>query len=308
MISLRKTWRLHFYSTFHSYLPFTSSTNQFIHRLKNLPPSPLLNLPILGHLPLLKNPLYRSLAKISDRYGPIVLLHFASRRVLVVSSAAAAEECIARNDVVFANRPRLLAGKHLGDNYTSLIWSSYGDHWRNLRKISSIEVLSTHRIQMLNPIRVDEVRSTVRALYRASEERRPVDMKAVFFELTMNVMMRMIAGKRYYGIESAEDAEETRRFREIVTESLRVSSSSIGDFLPVWRWLGVGGVERGMVKLHRKRGGFMQELIEGSKKRLGGEGVGEGKANTLIEMLLALQEKEPQYYTDAMIKSLMLVL
>lgn len=26
-----------------------------------------------------------------------------------------------------------------------------------------------------------------------------VDMKAVFFEMTLNIMMMMIAGKRYYG-------------------------------------------------------------------------------------------------------------
>ncbi|GFQ07788.1 cytochrome p450 81e8 [Phtheirospermum japonicum] len=291
------------------YLPlifaFYVLTNQFLHTRKKLPPSPIFNLPILGHLHLLRKPLYRSLAKISDRYGPIVLLHFGSRRVLVVSSAASAEECLTRNDIVFANRPRLLAGKHLGDNYTSLSWSPYGDHWRTLRKVSSIEVLSTHRLQMLHPIRADEVRSTVRALNRASEGQRPVDMKAVFIELTMNVMMRMIAGKRYYG---GEEAEEARRFREIVTESLRVSTSSIGDFLPVLRWLGVGGAEKGLAELRRKRDSFMQELIEESKKRLGGDGVADGKAKTMIEMLLALQKNDPEYYTDAMIKSLMMVL
>ncbi|KAL3652513.1 hypothetical protein CASFOL_002194 [Castilleja foliolosa] len=283
-------------------------TNQFLYTLKKRPPSPILNLPILGHLHLLKKPLYRSLAKLSDRYGPILLLQFGSRRVLVVSSAAAAEECLTRNDVVFANRPRLLAGKHLGDNYTSLSWSPYGDHWRNLRKISSIEVLSTHRLQMLHPIRADEVRSTIRALSRASESRRQVDMKTVFFELTMNVMMRMIAGKRYYGGVNVEEAEEARRFREIASESMKVSTSSIGDFIPVLRWLRVGGAEKGLAELHRKRDDFMQELVEESKKRLGGDGVKEGKAKTMIEMLLVLQENEPEYYTDVIIRSLMMVL
>ncbi|KAK6139007.1 hypothetical protein DH2020_027253 [Rehmannia glutinosa] len=163
---------------------------------------------------------------------------------------------------------------------------------------------------MLHGIRVDEIRSTIRALDRASEERRPVDMKTVFFELTMNAVMRMIAGKRYYG-ENVEEVEEARRFREIVTDTLRLAASSIGDFLPVLRWLGVGGVEKRLVELQRKRDVFMQELVEEGKKRFGSYGGGgevEGKTKTMIEMLLALQEKEPDYYTDAMIRSLMLVL
>ncbi|KAL0314942.1 UNVERIFIED_CONTAM: cytochrome [Sesamum angustifolium] len=109
-------------------------TKHFFHKLRNLPPAPILNLPFIGHLYLLKKPLYRSLAKISDRYGPVVLLQFGSRRVLLVSSPSAAEQCLTKHDVIFANRPQLLAGKHLGYNYTSLVWTSYGDHWRNLRK------------------------------------------------------------------------------------------------------------------------------------------------------------------------------
>ncbi|KAK4428624.1 cytochrome [Sesamum alatum] len=263
---------------------------------------------LLGHLYLLKKPLYRSLANISDRYGPVVLLKFGSRRVLVVSSPSAAEECFTINDVIFANRPRLLAGKYLGSNYTSLAWTSYSDHWRNLRKISSM-ILSTQRLQMLHWIREDEVKSTIRALNRASEQRRVVDMKLVFFELTMNVVMRMIAGKRYYG-ENVAEVEEAQRFREIVKHSFRLSTSNMGDFLPVIRWLGVGGVEKGLVELQRKRNAFMQELVEGCKRRFksyGGDVVAEVKSKTMIEMLLALQAKEPEYYTDALIRNLMLV-
>ncbi|CAA0832643.1 cytochrome P450- family 81- subfamily D-polypeptide 3 [Striga hermonthica] len=275
-------------------------TTQFIRKLRNLPPSPILDLPLIGHLYLLKKPLYRSLALISRRYGPVTILSFGSRPVLVVSSASAAEDCLSRNDVIFANRPRLLAGKHLGYDYTSLVWSSYGDHWRNLRRISSIEILSGHKLQSLHAIRADELRSTIRAL-SARAPGSAVDMKTAFFELTMNVVMRMIAGKRYYG-ENVEEAEEARQFREIAKESLRVSTSSTGDFLPVVRWLGLGGGEKELIELQAKRDGFMQGLVEEGRRR----SAGDGKPKTMIQMLLALQESEPHYYTDAMIRSLML--
>ncbi|PKI79374.1 hypothetical protein CRG98_000252 [Punica granatum] len=71
-----------------------------IHKIRNLPPTPFPTLPILGHFHLLKKPLHLSLTAISRRHGPVVLLQFGSRRVLVVSSPAAAEECLTKNDIV----------------------------------------------------------------------------------------------------------------------------------------------------------------------------------------------------------------
>ena len=132
--------------------PFTT---HMLHKLHNLPPTPFLSFPIIGHLYLLKKPLHRTLAGISSRYGPIVFLRLGSRPSLLVSSPSVAEECLNKNDIVFANRPQLIAGKYIGYNYTSLAWANYGDHWRNLRRISSLEILSSSRIQMLSGIRAE---------------------------------------------------------------------------------------------------------------------------------------------------------
>ncbi|KAD4585700.1 hypothetical protein R6Q59_035789 [Mikania micrantha] len=153
-------------------LAITIFTDYWIHKLQKLPPRPWLPpLPIIGHLYLLKKPLHRSLAKLSANHGSIQLLQFGSRPVLVISSPSAAEECLTKNDIVFANRPQLLAGKYLGYNYTSLVFAPYGDHWRNLRRVASIEILSSHRLREFEPIRADEVRIMLRKLYRASSEK-----------------------------------------------------------------------------------------------------------------------------------------
>ncbi|TXG52499.1 hypothetical protein EZV62_021668 [Acer yangbiense] len=246
-------------------------TDHLIKKIKNLPPSPFLTLPIIGHLYLFKKPLHRSLSKISSKYGPILLLKFGSRSVLLVTSPSAAEECFTKNDIVFANRPHLLAGKHLGYNYTSLTWASYGDHWRNLRKISSLEILSNNRLQTLSFVRMDEIRSVVRRLYQHDHQNQTVEMQSVFFELTLNVMMRMIAGKRYYGENVAKIDQEAKVFREIVIETFRHGgASNIVDFLPLLRWFG-------------------------NKKNM-------------IQVMLSLQKLEPEYYTDESIRSLMMVL
>ncbi|KAJ6335248.1 hypothetical protein OIU78_011976 [Salix suchowensis] len=281
-------------------------TIHFRNKIQNLPPCPFPTLPLIGHLHLLKKPLHRSLSKISNRHGPVVLLQLGSRRVLVVSSPSAAEECFTRNDIVFANRPHLLAGKHVGRNYTSLVWASYCDLWRNLRKIASLEILSSKRLQLLSSIRTGEVKLLIHRLFKNNDE--IIDLKSSFFELMLNVMMRMIAGKRYYGKNEA-GVEEGRRFREIVTETFQSSgASAVGDFLHVFAV--IGGTEKRLMELQKKRDGFLQDLVEEHRERMRNNKScfsNEGNYKTMIEVLLTLQESEPEYYKDETIKDLMLV-
>ncbi|XP_030537799.1 cytochrome P450 81Q32-like [Rhodamnia argentea] len=284
-------------------------TNQLLRQNKNLPPSPSYCLPIIGHLHLFKKPIHRAFADLAHRYGPVLSMRFGSRPVILISSPSAAEECFTRNDVVFANRPRLLAGKHLGYNYTTLTWAPYGDHWRNLRRMASEEILSSHRLQMSYSIRVEEVRSLVGRLLRASESKEfgTGEMKTLFFELTLNVMMRMVAGKRYYG-EKSEEFEEARKFKEIVADTFQLSgATNMVDFLPVLKWLDMNSTERKQVILQEKRDRFLQNLIEEqrSTRRLS---TSEAASRTMIGVLLSRQEAEPEYYTDGIIRGMIQVM
>uniref|UniRef100_A0A2C9VXF0 Cytochrome P450 n=1 Tax=Manihot esculenta TaxID=3983 RepID=A0A2C9VXF0_MANES len=283
------------------FLVLYAITKHFLDKIRNLPPSPFPTLPIIGHLHLLNKPLHRSLSIISNRYRPVLLLQFGCRRVLLVSSPSAVEECFTKNDIALANRPRLLAGKHLGYNFTSLAWAPYGDLWRNLRKLSSLEILSSYRLQLLSSIRSDEVKILLHRLFRNKDEM--VDLKSAFFELMLNVMMRMIAGKRYYG-ENVEEVEAATRFREIVRETIQMTgTSNIGDFLPLLAK--IGGTEKKLLDLQKKRDGFIQGLIEEHQNRMTTSPI-EEKNKTLIEVLLTLQQSDPEYYTDQTIKSLIL--
>ncbi|KAJ4849734.1 hypothetical protein Tsubulata_016117 [Turnera subulata] len=285
----------------------------FLNRIRNLPPSPFLCLPIIGHFYLFKQPIHRTLAGLSNRYGPILLLQFGRRRVLVVSSPEIAQECLAKKDIIFANRPRLLFAKHMSYNFTSLFWAPHGDKWRNLRRIASLEMLSTHRVHMLSFIRQEEVKSLVRHLYRNQDQM--VDMRAAFVELTLNIMTRTIAGKRYYGESSTisgtntvvADAEEVKRFGEIIEETNRLGrESEIRDFFP---WMGCKRVEKELMECQRKRDSLMQGLVDEQRAKMERSDDNESgeRKNNLIQVLLSLQDKDPDYYDDELIKSLMLV-
>ncbi|KAJ4822756.1 hypothetical protein Tsubulata_004144 [Turnera subulata] len=74
----------------------------------NLPPSPP-RLPIIGNLHQLSKLLNRCLLTLSEKYGPLRLLHLGQVPTLIVSSAEVAEKITKTHDVAFSGRPQTRA-------------------------------------------------------------------------------------------------------------------------------------------------------------------------------------------------------
>uniref|UniRef100_A0A0E0KNG1 Cytochrome P450 n=1 Tax=Oryza punctata TaxID=4537 RepID=A0A0E0KNG1_ORYPU len=288
------------------------SKKQQQQRRLRLPPSPP-SLPVIGHLHLLKKPLHRALSCLAAAHGPVLLLRFGSRAVLHVTDPAVAEECLTGHDVTFANRPRLPSARHLSNGYTTLGSSSYGPNWRNLRRIATVEVLSAHRLLRSVDVRAGEVRHMARRLYLAAPTAGPseparADVKARAFELALNVVARMVAGKRYYGGEGDAEAEteEAARFREMVREYFAMhGASNLQDFVPLLGLVDIGGAKRRAVRLSRERNAWAQRLIDEHHATAAAAAATE--ARTMVGDLLEMQASEPEAYSDKVIRALCLV-
>ncbi|XP_021769314.1 isoflavone 2'-hydroxylase-like [Chenopodium quinoa] len=275
-----------------------------------LPPRPFLSFPIIGHLYLFKRPLYRSLAHLAVKYGPVLYLKMGARPVLLLSSPEAVEECLVKSDV-FVDRPRLLPGKHGGNNYTNMAWSPYGDHWKNLRRIAAVEILSPQRLQILSGIRAEVAQSFIcRMIKDITENDGIVEMKSAIFGLTLDNMMRMLIGKSNY-VEASGGMEASRRFQKTMEGSFRVSGvNNIEDFLPILKYFKVflGSPEEFMKKLIKEKNTFMEGLML-EHRELEREGnLSDGRKRAMIHVLLSLQKEDPHYYSDEMIGSLILAL
>ncbi|XP_010526705.1 PREDICTED: cytochrome P450 81D11-like [Tarenaya hassleriana] len=269
-------------------------------RKPNLPPSPAKSLPVIGHLHRLKPPLYRNFLRLSESLGgaPIFSLRLGNRLVFVVSSYSIAEECFTRNDVVLANRPHFIMSKHMAYDNTTMIAAPYGDHWRNLRRIGAVEIFSSQRLNSFSDIRKDEIRRLIQRLSRHSLHRfAKVELKSMFTDLTFNNVIRMVAGKRYYG-DGAEEDEEAKRVSQLIAAVIGSGGAgNAADYLPVLRW--VTDFEKRVKKMASEMDDFLQRLIDEKK---------EEKGNTMIHHLLSLQESQPDYYNDRIIKGLIIVM
>ncbi|THG07529.1 isoflavone 2'-hydroxylase-like [Camellia sinensis] len=279
---------------------FTSKQETY----KNLPPSPP-GLPILGHLHLLKEPLYQTLQGFSDKYGPIIFLRFGPRKVIIVNSPLAVEECFTKNDIIFANRPRSPIGKHLTYDYTTITAASYGDLWRNLRRITTLEIFSNARLERTSGIRGEEVKFWLNQLTKNCGDGgySKVDLKNKFFGLSFNVTTMMIMGKRFYG-EDVSDVEEAKLFQNLMREHFELAQiSHPSDIFPILLWVDFFGIEKKLVASAEKMDKFLQHLVD-ERRRISAS----KQTRTLIDNLLSWQETEPEFYTNNIINGIIMIL
>ncbi|PPR92343.1 hypothetical protein GOBAR_AA28324 [Gossypium barbadense] len=126
--------------------------------------------PIIGHLRLLGGPQppHISLANMADKYGRIFTIKLGVQRALVVSNWEVAKECLTINDKAFATRPNLACAELMGYHKAMIGFAPYGPHWRQMRKFTTIELLSNHRLNLLKHVRESEVKKSLDDLFELS--------------------------------------------------------------------------------------------------------------------------------------------
>ncbi|KAG8375402.1 hypothetical protein BUALT_Bualt10G0096400 [Buddleja alternifolia] len=82
----------------------------------------------------------------------------------------------------------MLSVKVMTYNYTDIAFAPYGDHWRNLRKICILEVLSVRRVQSFRCIREEENYNL--AKWIASNEGLPINLSERIFVSAYDVTTR----------------------------------------------------------------------------------------------------------------------
>ncbi|KAJ6697257.1 hypothetical protein OIU85_003609 [Salix viminalis] len=150
-------------------------------------------------------------------------------------------------------------------------------------------------------IRRDEIKQLARRLQQVSRNGfSKVELRSMFTDLTFNIVMRMIAGKRYYG-EDVNLIEETNTFKETMKEYADLGGlTNLADVFPIIQRVDYNGFVRKCVGLGKRMDLILQGLIDEHRR--------DKDRNTMINHLLTLQDSQPdQYYTEDIIKGLVLV-
>lgn len=270
---------------------------------------------MIGHLHLLGGPTppHIVLSDMAEKHGPIFTIQMGVHRALVVSDYETVKQCFTTNDKAFASRPKTLAMEFLGYNYAMFGFSPYGPYWRQMRKVATLELLSNYRLGMFKHIRESEVKTSVQELYQlwndkkdhSSDDKVLVEMKKWFKNVTLNVILRMIVGKRIPSSSNYDEGSE--RLKQALEDFFELSGKFvISDALPYLRWLDIGGSERFMKKARKELDEVAQGWLEDHKRNRSTISQGELKSDggeDLMDVLLSSLTGTGEYDADTINKA-----
>nr|GMD91473.1 cytochrome P450 CYP82D47-like [Ipomoea batatas] len=298
-----------FYIVFHYLSRHNKSQNQ------KSPPEAGGAWPILGHLHIFSGSTlpHIVLGDMADKYGPVFTTRIGAHKVLVVSDWKLAKELSTVHDVNISSRPKFRAAKNMGYNYIMFGFSPYGPYWREIRKLTSLELLSHRRLEQLKHIRVSEIDTSIKELYKVWNEKKNncehsgrvlVEIKKWFADLTLNVVLQMLAGKRYF----VGDEKEGRRCQKVIGDFVKFLGTFVpADALPFLGWLDIGGYEKAMKGVAKEMDSLAEEWLQ--EHRLKKEGMGGKEEDFMDAMLSRIEEIDLNGCSaDTVIKSTCMVL
>jgi cytochrome P450 len=161
-----------------------------------LPPGPW-PLPIIGNIHNLIGSLpHQALQKLSLRYGPIMHLQLGEIHAIIITSPGAAKEIMKTHDITFATRFINTTTNILTDGGKGLLLAPYGEYWRQMRKISIVELLNLKRVQSFRIIREKEVDNLIQSISSSSSNNEPVNLREQLEVLMNDITVRTVIGSK----------------------------------------------------------------------------------------------------------------
>lgn len=217
-----------------------------------------------------------------------------------MNSREIAKECLTTNDKVFASRPITSAGKILGYNNAVFGFSPYGKYWREIRKMAILEILSSYKLEKLKHVRDTETLSLVKDLYSSiscpknvNGSTTHVPISNLLEHMSFNIIVRMIAGKRFGGDTVNQEDNEAWRLRNAIRDATYLCGVFVAaDAIPSLSWIDFQGYVSFMKRTNKEIDLILEKWLEEHLRKRGEEKDGKCESDFMDVMISAFQEEE----------------
>ncbi|KAL1358660.1 cytochrome P450 71D8 [Arachis hypogaea] len=261
----------------------TKNLKQNSHTQK-LPPGPW-KLPLIGNLHQLASAgslPHHALQNLSLKYGPIMHLKLGQVSAVVVSSSDVAKEIMKTHDHAFLQRPEFHSVAIFTYGSKDVAFAPYGDYWRQIRKMCTLELLSSKRVQSFAFIREQEVCNLIESIHSCVGSE--VNVSEKVFSMVSTTVSRATFGNK------TKDHEE---FVGVVKEVAKMTGGF--DLVDLFPCLKVVTMDKAKMELQKKQDLILENIIREHKVNLkmrskDGMVVGEKRHENLIDVLLRIQQ------------------
>ncbi|XP_027162852.1 premnaspirodiene oxygenase-like [Coffea eugenioides] len=250
-----------------------------------LPPGPW-KLPIVGNMhQLIGSRPHYALRKLAQKHGPLIHLQLGEISTIVVSSPRLAKEIMKTHDLAFANRAEFLACKIVYYNCSDIVCAPYGEYWR-MRKICTLELLSTKNVRSFGSIRLDEAKHLISSIQAQAAAGELINLTEHLSTYTSSMVLTAAFGK--------VSKVHQMTFLRLLKESLPISSAfEVSDLFPSYRILHpLSKVKPKLMKVYQRIDKIFDiiiaEHVENLKRTK--RGMGESGNEDLVDVLLRVKE------------------
>ncbi|RZC71921.1 hypothetical protein C5167_035077 [Papaver somniferum] len=247
-------------------------------------------LPIIGNLhQILVGQPHQSLRDLAMKYGPLMHLQLGEISAIVVSSPDMAEQIMKKHDINFASRGELLAAEIVTYGYIDVGFSPYGDYWRQLRKIFSLELLSTKRVRSFRSLREEEMLNVIRNI--SSMAGSEINISETIINFANDVVVRATCGQKC-------------KDKDVLISSLKevlklAGGFDVADLFPSFTLLhAICGIKPKLESLQKKLDKIVESIIEEHRETRSSKLIKTSSTSTddhqlegdLLDVLLRIQE------------------
>ncbi|CAD6253564.1 unnamed protein product [Miscanthus lutarioriparius] len=252
---------------------------------KKRPPGPWA-LPFIGSIHhLLTSQPQATLRDLAEKYGPVMYLRLGQNDTVVVSSPEVAQVVLRDQDINFASRPHLLSVEIIGYGGHDFAFAPYGAYWRVLRKLCTMELLSTRKVKQLAPIRDSETMSLVREIRRSCGSGEPFNLGSLLVSCSNSITGLATFGDRF----SSEHKEKFLSVMAVVLSDC--SGFCISDLFPSMWFLDVAtGMRRRLQMAHEQLDQVLGQIIEACEARRKVKNAEDG--DDILSIMLRIKDEE----------------
>ncbi|XP_061340228.1 cytochrome P450 76A1-like [Gastrolobium bilobum] len=255
---------------------------------RRLPPGPP-GWPIFGNMFQLGEMPHRTLTNLREKYGPVVWLQIGAINTMVILSTKAATVFFKNHDHNFADRTITQTMRVHNYDKSSLALAPYGTYWRIMRRLVTVDMLVTKRINDTASVRrrcVDDMLSWVAKEARELEDGRGVHVARFVFLMTFNLLGNLMLSRDLFDPESKDGSEFFTAMMGLMEWG---GHPNVTDLFPWLRWLDPQGLKK---KMDRDMGIALGIASRFVKERL--EEQRDNNSRDFLDVLLEFQNSESQ--------------